>query len=303
MKTIIRALSVVALAAALVSCGSPKAEFITASFVSFSGTKYTVKESATEFKVPVNLVSDKTLETTVTYQITGGSAIVGKHYTLPDASGVLHISNDPAKCDSIVICPIDSTGVLTKNKTIEITLGEVTADGIYMGNATKCTVTIIDVDGGISLLVGDWTGTDLATSNKPASFEFSIETTDPTEDYPEANVKIPLGMTVVDAYTNSWTSQRDIYAKFDEDTSELIIFPHQVLDAGNFGDEIGVLNIALDSEAAMRGTSEDPVVLSVNEGVLSFKAVTYFALYDEEGNWPGYTCGSIKANEEIRKND
>lgn len=303
MKTIIRTLSVVALAAALVACGSPKTEFVTASFVAFSGSKYTVKESASEIKIPVNIYSENTVETTVTYQITGGNAIVGKHYTMPNTSGVITISNDPAKCDSIVICPIDSTGVLTKNKTIEITLGEITKEGIYLGNTNKCTVTIIDVDGGINLLVGNWTGADLATSNKPAAFDLSIETCEPTEDYPEANVKIPLGMNVTDAYTNSWTSQADIYAKFDEDASELIIFPYQVFDAGNFGDDIGILYVALDSEAAMRGTSEDPVVLSVNEGVLSFKANTYFALYDEDGKWPGYTCGYIKANAEIRKND
>lgn len=303
MKKIIRVFSVFALAAALTACGSAEAEFVSASFIGFSGTKYTVKENAAQVKIPVNLISDKTIETTVTYSITGGNAIVGKHYTLPDASGVLRISNDPAKCDSIVICPIDSTGVLTKNKTIEITLGEVTGSDIYLSNTTKCQVVIIDVDGGINLLVGNWTGSDLASSRNPAQMEFSIDTCDPTEDFPEANIVIPAGMNITDPIGNSWGSQVDLYGKFDDDTSELLIFPGQVFDAGNFGDDIGVLYVSMDVESTMRGTSEEPVVFSVNEGVLTIKQDFYFVLWSEEMEWSGYTCGSIKANGEIRKND
>lgn len=302
MKTIIRTISILVLAAAAIACGSPETEFISASFISFSGAKYTVKENAPEIKIPVNLISDKILETTVTYQVTGGNAVVGEHYTMPNASGVLNVSNDPAKCDSIVICPIDHSGELTKNKTVELTLGEITADGIYMGGTSKCTVVIIDIDGGVNLLVGNWTGSDLASSGKAVSIEFSLDTCEPTEDYPEANVVIPAGMSLTDPVGNTWDSKVDIYAFFDDDKSELRIYPIQVFAGGNFGDDVGVLYVSMDLQSTMQGT-EEPVILTVNDGVLTFKDNTYIALWAENGSFSGYSCGYITAGGEIRKND
>ena len=146
------------------SC-SQKMDFKTESFVSFSSKKYTVKEDAGEIKIPVSIFSDKTLSTTVTYTITSGEKFAkpGEDYTL-EGTGVLNITNAEGEIsDSIVIKPVAKVGEIQGNKNIEIVLGEVTEDGLYKGATSTCTVTIIDVDGGINLLVGNWTGSNLKT--------------------------------------------------------------------------------------------------------------------------------------------
>ena len=302
MKRIYKPLTLLALVAGLASC-SNVAEFKTEAFVAFSGAAYTVKENAGEIKIPVNLVSSTPMTTTVSYQITGGNAVVNKHYTLPNTSGVLTVSTDPAKCDSIVVCPIDSTGVFTSNKTLEFTLVSVTEEGIQLSNTTKCTLTIIDVDGGLNLMVGNWSGSGLKSNGSPASIEFELALCEEgeSEDFPDANVKIPAETLILnDPSGNTWGNQVDLFLFFDDSKSELQLYPGQIFDAGNFGDDIGVLYLSLDVKTTLQGVDEQPVVFKVNEEVLTLADDVYCALWDDSG-FSGHTCGAILANGEIRK--
>lgn len=289
----------------LSSC-SNKAEFHTADYVNFSNLTYTVKEDAGELKIPVSIHSGKTLSTTVTYTVASGGeyAVPGVDYTI-EGDGVLTVSNETgAVCDSIVIKPIAQKGVLQGNKTIVLSIGQITADGVYKGAIDKCTVTIIDVDGGINLLAGSWTGTDISTSNKAGSVSWQIalisDGDSGLEDYPTANVKILAGAEINDAMGNDWSSQLDIYARYDDSDNTLHIFPQQIFDAGNFGEKLGVLYVALDTKATLQGGSED-VVFAVEDGVLTLQTETYFALYDSSMTLKG-TCGYYLAGAKIVKN-
>lgn len=306
MKTLYKAFVAGAVALGLSSC-SNKAEFHTADYVNFSNLTYTVKEDAGELKIPVTLHSGRTFSTTVTYTVASGDgyAVPGVDYTI-EGDGVLTISNEKgAVCDSIVIKPIAQKGVLQGNKTIAISIGQVTEDGVFKGAIDNCTVTIIDVDGGINLLAGSWTGTDIATSKNAGSVSWQIALVSDgdsgLEDYPTANVKILAGAEIIDAIGNDWSSQLDIYARYDDSDNTLHIFPQQIFDGGNFGGELGVLYVALDTKATLQGGSED-VVFAVEDGVLTLQTQTYFALYDSSMTWSGYTCGYYLAGAKIVKN-
>ena len=302
MKNIYKPLVLLTLVAGLASCNNV-AEFETESFVSFSGKAYSVKEDAGEIKIPVILTASSPMTTTVAYQITGGDAIENKHFTMPNRTGVITVSTDPAQSDSIVVCPIDSTGIFTKNKTIQFTLQTVNAEGVFLGNTSTCQITIIDVDAGLNLLVGHWAGSDMQTSKNPGAIEFDLELCEEgeSEDFPNANVKMPIETLILtDSMGNTWGNQVDLFLFFDDSKSELQLYPGQIFDAGNFGDGIGVLYLSLDVKTTLQGVDEQPVVFKVNEEVLTLADDVYCALWDDSG-FSGRTCGAIFANGEIRK--
>ncbi len=304
MKTLYKIITIGALALGLASC-SNVAEFHTADYVTFASASYTVKEDAGEIKIPVNIHSDKTISTTVTYTIASGEgyAVPGTDYTL-DGAGVLNISNEEgAVCDSIVIRPIPQIGVLQGNKSILITLGEVTDDGIYKGSTSECVVTILDTDGGLSLLVGTWTGTDITTSRNPGAVSWSIATVadddEGLEDFPSANAKIQAGSTFTDAVGNEWEAQADIYAFYDESDNTFNIYPAQIFDAGNFGGDYGVLYVSFDVAATVNGT-DTPVTFMVEDGTLTLSSNAYFVLWNSSGVYTA-NCGAFLAGAKIVK--
>lgn len=290
------------------SC-SQKMDFKTESFVSFSSKKYTVKEDAGEIKIPVSIFSDKTLSTTVTYTITSGEKFAkpGEDYTL-EGTGVLNITNAEGEIsDSIVIKPVAKVGEIQGNKTIEIMLGEVTEDGLYKGATSTCTVTIIDIDGGINLLVGSWSGSNLKSSKNAASIEWDIalveEDDEGLQDYPKANVKVLAGSKVTDPAGNNWDLQADLYGYFDDETSELHIYPHQCFAGGNFGDPVGVAYVALDVKATLTGTDTD-IIFVVEEGLMTLSDGIHLAIYASPTGekFTGYSCGEILAGAQLIKN-
>ena len=290
------------LVAGLASCNNV-AEFETESFVSFSGKAYSVKEDAGEIKIPVILTASSPMTTTVAYQITGGDAIENKHFTMPNRTGVITVSTDPAQSDSIVVCPIDSTGIFTKNKTIQFTLQTVNAEGVFLGNTSTCQITIIDVDAGLNLLVGHWAGSDMQTSKNPGAIEFDLELCEEgeSEDFPNANVKMPKETLILtDPMGNTWGNQVDLFLFFDDSKSELQLYPGQVFDAGNFGDGVGVLYISLDLKTTLQGVDEQPVIFKINDEVMTLADDVVCGLWNDTG-FSGYNCGTFLANGEIRK--
>lgn len=307
MKNIIKSIALLALAAGFVSC-SNAAKFETCAFVSFSGTKYRVREDAGEIKIPVNLVSDKDLTTTVTYTITSKStAEEGKHYTMPNNTGVITISTDPAKCDSIVICPIDSTGIITNNKTLLIKLAAVVDDGIYLGATDSCKLTILDIDGGLFKMLGDWSGEVADDYYGSIGVSWSIEDCEEGESaaFPNANLKITTGSIMSDK--DNLKTQRDVYCYFDTDKSELQIYPAQLwlYDLGKLNDGT-LVSVSLDLMTTMTGTPTN-VTLALNDGTLTFNEQTYFALWSKDEAGEADLCksyyGYIESGGVLRKND
>ena len=302
MKNIYKPLVLLTLVAGLASCNNV-AEFETESFVSFSGKAYSVKENAGEIKIPVILTASSPMTTTVAYQITGGDAIENKHFTMPNRTGVITVSTDPAQSDSIVVCPIDSPGVFTQNKTIQFPLQTLNAEGAYTGNTSTCQITIIDVDAGLNLLVGHWAGSDMPTSKNPGAIEFDLELCEEgeSEDFPNANVKMPKETLILtDPMGNTWGNQVDLFLFFDDSKSELQLYPGQVFDAGNFGDGVGVLYISLDLKTTLQGVDEQPVIFKINDEVMTLADDVVCGLWNDTG-FSGYNCGTFLANGEIRK--
>lgn len=311
MKKIVKIVSAGVLALSLWSCTNNKVDYKTCDFVTFASKSYTVKENAEELKVPVQLYSSSSQSITVTYTITEGEgfAVNGDDYSIEGTRGVLNISNDPTQpSDSIVIKPVSKLGEVQGNKKIQIVLAEVTEDGIQKGSINVCTVTIVDVDGGINLLVGNWVGSGLASSKNPANIDWNIELVsadDPElEYYPTANVRIAAGSTLTDPAGNNWSFPYPIYCYFDDSKSELHIFPYQLFGGGNFGDPIGTAYVSLDSPGTLNGVETD-IIFTVEDGILTLTDKMYVAIHwmDEEGNltFTGYICGYINAGERILK--
>lgn len=305
MKTIIKSIALLALAAGFVSC-SNVAKFETCAFVSFSGTKYRVREDAGEIKIPVNLVSDKDLTTTVTYTITSKStAEEGKHYTMPNNTGVITISTDPTKCDSITICPIDSSGVVTNNKTIFIELGEVVENDIYLGATESCKVTLVDIDGPLYRMIGDWSGT-VKGHYGDLNLEWSIEECEEGEstDYPNANLKIATGSVM--SRGDGLKAEKDVYCYFNESRSELQVYPAQLWMMDLTFSDGSVLSFSLDVEATMDG-GDVPFTLTYNDNTLTFNELVYYALWTKDDEGKADSCAgpydTIEAGGVLRKND
>ncbi|MBQ0078180.1 MAG: hypothetical protein KBS55_06105 [Bacteroidales bacterium] len=283
------------LAISLSGCLTPKAEYTSAEIVTLEASRYSVKEDAGELKIPVTIFSDKHRSLAVTYKVTDSTAVAGKHYTHENKSGVINVTNDPkAKSDSITISLIDSTGIFTGNKILVVELVTSADENVHMGATTKCVVKIIDVDGGMSLIIGNWSGTGKSDDGKSVTADIILEEYTPEEDdiYPDANIMIAEGSKFKDPVGNSWESQGPIIGRFDEDTYEIEIYPGQPFDGGNFGEDIGVLYVALDNDADYKVSW----FINVGEDVLSFKDKVFFSLYSESGDtykFSGYSCGTI----------
>ena len=310
MKQILKSIALLAFVAGLVSCNNV-AKYETYAFVSFGGTKYNVREDAGVFKIPVNLVSDKNLTTTVTYRISSKStAVKGTDYTIPNETndlgvGVLTISTDPAtKCDSIEICPIAALGTITNNKSLILELETVVGEDIYLGATDSCKVTLVDIDGPLFRMIGDWSGT-VTGYRGDIKINWSIEECEEGEAaaYPNANLKISTGSIMDLSY--GLKTEKDVYCYFDQNLSELQIYPAQ-LWLMDMPFDIGDLSFSIDEEATMNGTPV-PVTLSYNDNTLTFDNLVYYALWtrDSEGN--ADLCAGpydlIKPGGILRKND
>lgn len=305
MKHILKSIALLAFAAGLVSCNNV-AKYETYAFVSFGGTKYNVREDAGVFKIPVNLVSDKNLTTKVTYKISlkKSTAVEGTDYTIPDTSRVLTISTDPTKCDSIEICPIAALGTITNNKSLILELETVVEDDIYLGATDSCKVTIVDIDGPLFRMIGDWSGT-VTGDDRDININWTFEECEEGEAaaYPNANLKISTGSIMDLSY--GLKTEKDVYCYFDQNLSELQIYPAQ-LWLMDMPFDIGDLSFSIDEEATMKGTPV-PVTLSYNDNTLTFDNLVYYALWtrDSEGNADLYAgwFDLIKPGGILRKND
>ena len=142
----------------------------------------------------------------------------------------------------------------------------------------------------------------MPTSKNPGAIEFDLELCEEgeSEDYPDANVKIPAGgFAVTDALGQNWESLVPLYLFFDDQKSELQLYPEQWFSGGNF-DGIGVLYISLDLKTTLQGVDEQPVVFKVNDEVMTLADDVVCGLWNDTG-FSGYNCGTFLANGEIRK--
>lgn len=285
---------------ALASCtfDGGKAEYKTASYACFNGTRFNVKETAGQIEIPVVLHSKSSQKAIATYKVTPISAKEGEDYTLVDASGTLEISSDAAQSKGIKINIVSYEGIKTGNKKFKIDLVSISDDAITVGPTTSIEVTILDNEGGLAALLGNWGGTATETSGNPSTWTWEIAEYSPTEDdaYPNANCKILSGFTLVDPVGNSWTGEEDLYCFFNEDTFELNIYVPQCFAGGNFGEDIGVLYVALAPYGFLSsGAAENVKMLLGEDELILQNGPIYFGLFSNPDGtgFSGYTCGNV----------
>lgn len=276
-----------------------KAVFVTRNFACFDGVRKNVREDVGKFQVPVNLHTSKEVSgtgeavtTTVTFRVIDSTAKQGVDFNLLTKSGTLLVSNDPSvENTGIEFEAIPFIGVKTGSKKFVIELTSISSDDITMGPTTRIVVTILDNEGGMSNLVGRWTGTSEETDpSGSAAMNFEIAEYDPAPDdkYPDANLMILTGATFTDPMGNNWTSGKPLYGVFNDDTYEMKIYQPQPFDGGNFGSDIGVLYVGMAS-------SGSGVVFTLGDDDLVLKSAVSFLLYRDEdgGSESGYSCGDI----------
>lgn len=255
MKKIFKYMAIVAMGAVMASCN--KAEYKTANFVSFDSGRAMMPEACGIYEIPVSLYNaDASI---VTYMVTEGSAKQGVDYVIvnkdgvADPSGVLSLKKGSE--NFIYVKVTDRTGELTKNLTFTIDLVATATDGVVLGATSSCACTIIDSDAGINLLIGSWYGKGTSVKDTENDLAFNLDVLDPdsaagkeaAENYPDANVVLTnLSLNNGDMESQSGVN---IFAFYDENTSELRIYNNQFYNAYNFGEELGPCFVGLASDA------------------------------------------------------
>lgn len=149
---------------ALASC-SQKADFVSESFVRFNGTSISVDENAEIIKIPVyafgkdgstvSIPRAETANTTVTFNVTDGTAKGGVDFTFAPADGILKFENSSVAY--IEVTPIAHEGEYTGNLNFYINLKSASEDFHLAGSALcTATVTIKDVDHPLSSILGEY---------------------------------------------------------------------------------------------------------------------------------------------------
>jgi len=291
----------VAAASLLSSCAfdGGKAEYTTTAYACFNGTRCNVKETVGTVAIPVVLHSNSAKNSIVTYKVTGDTAIEGIDYELINKTGTLVVSTDPSVAnDSIRIKITSFEGIKTGNKKFKIELLSISDQTIDVGPTTAMDVTILDNEGGLASLVGNWSGYTEDTNNGPSTWTWEIEgiSVGSSEDYPEANCKILNGCSFTDPYSNNWTGSVDLYCYFNEDTFELNIYVPQCFAGGNFGGDIGVLYVSLAPYGFLASGAKENVKMLLGEDELILQnGPIYFGLFSNPDGtgFDGYTCGAV----------
>lgn len=286
MKKIFRIVSVAAVLTGLFACN--KAEYVSANFVSLNADRYNVPEDSGIYAVPVSIYGAN--ECTVTFKTVDGKAKAGVNYEIVDKdgkankSGVVKVTSDAKTTDYIYVKLVDNPEY-TGNLDFTIELVASATEGVNLGSTTSCKFNIIDNQGGLSVLIGSWSGSGAKSNGdgtNKLSFdldEYDIEA-DPDEIkeyYPDCNVVISNG----NFNDGDMDFAADIYGYFDELTWTLHIYGLQYFNAYNFG-SIGVNFVALGNRAS--GTYYNDITFACQEGkmVLDNDIFIWLVGYDDE---------------------
>lgn len=282
-KFIILALSVITLAA---SCG--KAEYQTYNYVSFDARRAKIPEACGTYEIPITVHHAKSC--IVTYKVVDGSAINGTNFKVVDAAGIednsgtLQITDGAGK---IYLQITDQTGVKTGNKTfnVELTNTASASKDVFLGATTTIKCTIMDADAAINQIIASWKGEGKDAWGDPATMSMYVDvidtdnmdeaTTEFVKTHPNANVII----SDIDFPEFGLSSEFDIYGYFDENTNKLHIYANQPFNEYTFSGDLGEVYVGLSTNSL---SESDDVVLSYDEGKLSFDATMYIAVMSHD---------------------
>jgi hypothetical protein len=133
-------------------------------FASFTKTSMAISEQGGTLNIPVTVASIEGLSTTVTYQITDGTASNGTNFTPADGSGTLSFDANN-RTSNIVININDLAGVYTGD--LKFTVELVNSPDVSIGADNVCEVTINDEDHPLAAILGNYTASGTSYFDGP----------------------------------------------------------------------------------------------------------------------------------------
>lgn len=163
-------LAAAAILSSLVAC--TKQDFNDPKFVVLGNKTYTVEENVGVLKIPV--YNNKAVATTVSFKAVDATATAGTFFNLENKTGVINFK-EGQKTDTIVvnILPIDG---YTGNTKFDVKIESAT-NGVAVGGANTCTVTIKDLDHPLSAFFGEYTmqAVSINTSQGLSYYKWTME--------------------------------------------------------------------------------------------------------------------------------
>ncbi len=295
-KNVLNIFAVAAAAAALVSCN--EAKFQTAQFVSFDGSKYAFSETDGTVAIPVDVFGVD--ECTVAFTITDGTAKQGTDFTIvdkdgqPNNTGLVNVSSDKEKNDSIWVKLEHDTRLTKAGKSFVITLDHVATDGVVVGGTTQCSVSISDAEYAVSAYFGSFSSEDGSVAFDIEEYDLDADPDGIAQYYPDCCLKIPATSTAAIMGTGLYW---DIYGYYSAADETIRLYPEQLYNGYNFTG-LGLYYVGLEN-------SEDytaDIILNTGEKCLIFATQVVIRLYDSTTyERAGYIYAKIPAETKLDK--
>lgn len=178
MKNIYLFISAIALL--LVSCDR-KVEFKHETFATLSTVRYTVREDAGEFTVPVTIYNPTGDEVQLIVKTDDETAVQDVDYEIvTPANGVLTFSGDESQKD--VVIKLNHNKAFQKSKTFYLSIAA-TDENFVIGNLNTATCVIKDAEHPLDMFIGEWKGTALSVfdgTSYPLTVNISEDESDET---------------------------------------------------------------------------------------------------------------------------
>lgn len=178
MKNIYLFISAIALL--LVSCDR-KVEFKHETFATLSTVRYTVREDAGEFTIPVTIYNPTGDEVQLIVKTDDETAVQDVDYEIvTPANGVLTFSGDESQKD--VVIKLNHNKAFQKSKTFYLSIAA-TDENFVIGNLNTATCVIKDAEHPLDMFIGEWKGTALSVfdgTSYPLTVNISEDESDET---------------------------------------------------------------------------------------------------------------------------
>ena len=178
MKNIYLFISAIALL--LVSCDR-KVEFKHETFATLSAVRYTVREDAGEFTIPVTIYNPTGDEVQLIVKTDDETAVQDVDYEIvTPANGVLTFSGDESQKD--VVIKLNHNKAFQKSKTFYLSIAA-TDENFVIGNLNTATCVIKDAEHPLDMFIGEWKGTALSVfdgTSYPLTVNISEDESDET---------------------------------------------------------------------------------------------------------------------------
>lgn len=184
MKNIYLFISAIALL--LVSCDR-KVEFKHETFATLSTVRYTVREDAGEFTIPVTIYNPTGDEVQLIVKTDDETAVQDVDYEIvTPANGVLTFSGDESQKD--VVIKLNHNKAFQKSKTFYLSIAA-TDENFVIGNLNTATCVIKDAEHPLDMFIGEWKGTALSVFDG-TSYPLTVNVSEDESDETYTKLKV-----------------------------------------------------------------------------------------------------------------